>query len=400
MILTLNNIPLTSVQLTLPFNGVWVGDILLSTDDQVSLGKGYKLNIDNVSLSCSIISLVNNNGLIEARVVGGAGGLSFAPKSPRNMVNPTGLDIIKSFADDGGERVGYTAEDLSKREFANFQTFASLPIGWQLGHFLSQYGYHYYLNDDGEITVQHIDNTQTVQLPDDATLVKSTPDGSKVYSYSSLDSFPKVGDSLDGQTVKLLTITANNTSLFLCFSFTEQQNLLKESAISSVFNASYSATVVGQNDDGPEGTLGGTLQIIPDDPMLRGGGMDRVPMRLLQGYAVRVPEGSRVTIRFDQKNGNKPFVDSFIQPGDYSQLPVSSANNLHCFGDPNKADFVALAELVMSNLSNIESMLSDIKAKYNTHSHGANGANPPVAAQQITSSYSKEEVKSNQLKSS
>lgn len=398
MILTLNNIPLTSVQLTLPFNGVWVGDISLSTDDKISLGKGYKLNIDNVSLSCSIISLVNNNGLIEARIVGGAGGLSFAPKVPRNMVNPTGLDIIKSFADDGNERIGDIADDLSKREFANFQTFASLPIGWQLGHFLSQYGYHYYLNESGEITVQHIDNTKSVQLPDDATLIKSTPDGSKVYSYSSLDSLPRVGDYLDEQAVKLLTITANNTSLFLCFSFTEQQNLIKDSAIASVFNSSYSATVVGQNNDGPEGTLGGTLQLIPDDPMLRGGGMDKVPMRLLQGYAVRVPEGSRVTVRFDQKNGNKPFVDSFIQPGDYSQLPVSSANNLHCFGDPAKADFVALAELVMSNLSDIESMLSDISTQYNQHTHANNGGSAPT--QTITKSYKKKEVKSNQLKSS
>lgn len=364
------------------------------------MGKGYKLNIDNVSLSCSIISLVNNNGLIEARIVGGAGGLSFAPKNPRNMVKPTGLDIIKSFADDGGERVGYIVEDLSKREFANFQTFASLPIGWQLGHFLSQYGYHYYLDESGQITVQHKDNSQSVQLPEDATLVKSTPDGSKVYSYSSLDSLPRVGDSLDGQTVKLITITANNTSLFLCFSFKDQQNLIKDSAIASVFNASYSATVVGQNNDGPEGTLGGTLQLIPDDPMLRGGGMDKVPMRLLQGYAVRVPEGSRVTIRFDQKNGNKPFVDSFIQPGDYSQLPTSSANNLHCFGDPAKADFVALAELVMSNFGKIETMLGEIKDKYNEHTHATNGTKPPDTSKQIINSYKKEEVKSNQLKSS
>lgn len=394
MELTLDNIAISSANLSFPLNGVWAGDVTLSSDEQFSASTGHVLRIDDVTLACSIVSKADNEGSQLLRIVGGNGGLSYAPRLPRNMKDPNGRDIALALIKDASEEAGTIHSEFGKREFKNFQLLGSLPIGWQLGHFASQQGFIFQVNAKGRIDVKR-PSKAPVRLPEDATLTETLHDGSLFYSFGSLERLPMPGETIDGQEIKTVFLSVSNSSLSLGFGFHDEYLKIKQSTIDNALNGSYSGIVVSQNHDGPDNTLGGTLNIQPDLPMIRGGGMAAVPMRLLPGMAVRVPVGTRVTIRFDERNASKPYVDSFHLPGDFTQLPSSSSEYLFTIGDPSKADFVALAELVKQNLEDIKSYVDGLKSDYNSHTHATNGAEIETP---YTGTYTISEVAASQLK--
>jgi hypothetical protein len=63
----------------------------------------------------------------------------------------------------------------------------------------------------------------------------------------------------------------------------------------------YPSTVIMQNADL-------TLQLLPDDPQMRGSGLDNVPIRCgLPGFKVKLREGARVRLGFDAGAPHVPY---------------------------------------------------------------------------------------------
>jgi hypothetical protein len=64
----------------------------------------------------------------------------------------------------------------------------------------------------------------------------------------------------------------------------------------------------------------GTLDLLPDDPRVRGTGLSRVPIRHgLPGVTVRVVTGSRVLLGFVEGDPRKPYA-SLWQPGSIEEV--------------------------------------------------------------------------------
>src|SRR5690606_15789866 len=127
----------------------------------------------------------------------------------------------------------------------------------------------------------------------------------------------------------------------------------------SLFLGQYTAVVQRQAADG-------TLDLLPDDPRLRGTGLQAVPIRHgLPGVEVEVPSGVRVLLGFDAGDSRRP----------YAALWHSEQVTAVRIGG---SDAVALAPLVSARLDAIQ-------AAFDTHIHtttatiGA-GATPGVIA--------------------
>lgn len=66
------------------------------------------------------------------------------------------------------------------------------------------------------------------------------------------------------------------------------------------YSRSYPARVIAQNANG-------TLQLEPDDPKIRGKGLNNVPIRIgIPGFVARVSSGARVGIEFENGDPSKP----------------------------------------------------------------------------------------------
>lgn len=81
--------------------------------------------------------------------------------------------------------------------------------------------------------------------------------------------------------------------------------------------ALYPARVVSQQDDG-------TVDVKPDDGRF-GPGLSRVPVRHgLPGVSVRVRQGARVLVGFDEGEIDKPFA-ALWEPGGLEQLTIEAS---------------------------------------------------------------------------
>ncbi len=110
------------------------------------------------------------------------------------------------------------------------------------------------------------------------------------------------------------------------------------------YSALYPAKVVRQS--------GNLLEVIPEDDRIKGNGMASVPIRHgLPGVTVEVSQGARVRIGFENQDPKKPFAALFDTDAAFVTVCIGS-----------NAEFVALANLVKSELDNIQT-------KYDLHTH-------------------------------
>lgn len=94
------------------------------------------------------------------------------------------------------------------------------------------------------------------------------------------------------------------------------------------YYGTYEATVQGQNDDD-------TVAVLPDDPSIRGDGLDKVPIRHgLPGVTVRVATGARCLLGFDNGDPKRPYV-SLWAAGSVEEIRFGSgALQVARVGDP------------------------------------------------------------------
>ncbi len=95
----------------------------------------------------------------------------------------------------------------------------------------------------------------------------------------------------------------------------------------------YPAVVVAQNSDG-------TLQVIADDPKIRGNGHNNIALRNgLPGTSVTVQQGSRVRLGFEEGKPNLPYAALWDRNAAFDEINLGQST-----------EFVALANLVKAEL--------------------------------------------------
>lgn len=106
----------------------------------------------------------------------------------------------------------------------------------------------------------------------------------------------------------------------------------------------YPAVVVAQNSDG-------SLQLIADDPKVRGDGHNNVRVRHgLPGISVTVSQGARVRLGFEEGDPSKPFAALFDTDAAFVVINLGLAAN---------TEFVALSEKTDDQFSKIKDMFTN-----------------------------------------
>src|SRR5690606_32842326 len=85
------------------------------------------------------------------------------------------------------------------------------------------------------------------------------------------------------------------------------------------FSGTYPAKVISQDSDG-------NLELLPDDPRIKGSGLKKVPIRpAIAGTKITINNGAKVRIMFDEFNPRKPFAALFdTNPADISLIEIGS----------------------------------------------------------------------------
>jgi hypothetical protein len=125
----------------------------------------------------------------------------------------------------------------------------------------------------------------------------------------------------------------------------------------------YEASIQGQADDD-------TVDVLPDDPKLRGDGLQRVPIRHgLPGVTVRVAEGSRCLLGFENGDPSKPYV-SLWAAGSVTEIRFGGGT----IGVARVGDPVACSLPVLSAIGTLNGSPFAATLAVGTQIHGAIGS--------------------------
>lgn len=109
------------------------------------------------------------------------------------------------------------------------------------------------------------------------------------------------------------------------------------------FNKNYSGTVNSQNSDG-------TINLLPDDNLIKGGGISNIPIRGPVGSKQTIIEGTRAIVQYENNDPSRPYIVGFYEM-DNSQH--SNSNVYITYGNTSTAQLVALSNLVDTEIQRI-----------------------------------------------
>lgn len=355
----LGTIPLASLSFSLVRSGAHVGEATYVDDKVFSAGERTTLILgeDRYEVTVSRADSLGP-GTQKVRFVSGNGGMSKPLPQANNFVDTAGRDIIQYLLDQAGESLASAPPLLLTSSPRNYQLLSGIPIGVQLAKYAMRESAVWRVGLDGRVLITQDTDTTPVRLSEH-TLSSTLFDGSLSVYMHELSSYPRPGQWIDeyGENYRVEQIDVEADQNTLSFTF-------YKSSLADTFNAQYArvgyesnypCTIVSQNSDGPFGDdIGGTLEVMPDDPRIRGLGLDRIPIRCLPNMNVRVPAGVKATIQFDHSDASRPYITGF-------HVDSSPNSVLYVIGDAS-AEFVARADKVLSELE-------DIKDAFDKHTH-------------------------------
>jgi hypothetical protein len=266
-------------------------------------GTKSQLIVDKISWVGTVVnSTVIGPGQYKVRIVAGNGEMT-GLTSAENLTDTNGRNVINKLIG-STETIGNVLTTVSAYKLKQWEILNNVPRGLQLSRLIERFSNH----------VWRFSNAGALIITDD-----------------SATSLTKLLDEL--------TSRQHRDSMQRC----------------------YPARVEAQNSDGfgETGKVGGSLKLLPDDPRIRGKGMDKVPIRGIPGALYRIPAGARCFIQFDVDDPSKPFVSGF-ETTDFSVFTDAGPNEYTVtFGHASNADFVALSTIVNANFQTIKDYLTN-----------------------------------------
>lgn len=351
--------PLAHLSFSLVRSGAHVGEATYVEDSAFSVGDSTTLTLGEDKYEVVIIKADElGPGTQKVRFVSGKGRMGEPLERANNFVDTAGKDIIQYLLDQAGETLASAPPLLLTNRPKNYQLLSGIPIGIQLAKYALRIGAVWRHTKEGRILIAQDDVANRVKLSAH-TLESTLFDGSLSVRMHDLDSYPRPGEWIDeygeNYRVEQIDIEAGQDSLYFTFYKTSLADTLNAHYSRGGYDTNYPCTVVSQNSDGPFGDdIGGTLEVMPDDPRIRGLGLDRIPIRCLPNMNVRVPAGVKATIQFDHSDASRPYITGF-------HVDSSPNSVLYVIGDAS-AEFVARADKVLSELESI-------KDAFDKHTH-------------------------------
>lgn len=300
MTATVNGHRATSVRIRKP--RVSAAHFDVEIDEEVTLVNPVVVSIEGHEFTCAVISQRPYCGRTSAFLVGGKGGLSksidaqhYNDASPKLLID----EILRASGeklDAGSELPGITFGNWQRRK--GQASHALLAI-------TDRCGLVWRSTDAGAIWVG-TDAYDTL-TPDVEVLDEDWDTGALTIAADSFSELVKIvpGCTFEGQRIEQVTHIVTPTSLRTIASVDSLEGSARTflSAIRSGMApfASYRCKVVAQNSDG-------TLQLKPEDEIIAGRGLDKVPIREgSPGWETKVASGAIVSVAFDGGNWDKPY---------------------------------------------------------------------------------------------
>jgi hypothetical protein len=305
---------------TLQYEGAWFADLELDIpSDQDPPTGPLAFTIEDVEFRGTVQPARSGEwgGRTNARVVGGAGGLS-TDLEARNYAG--GVIRVRTVVADILRDSGETLSSESDQQLLDTQI-----DGWHraqgAGHaaltqLTAQYGATWRVLRDGTVWIG-TDGWPEVE-PNGTVLDVHNGDGVVLSAPDTPDAVP--GTSVRGHRILQVVHRLDSTGLRTEHHSTTVRSafdkLLKPVRSEIDYSRKYPATVITQNADG-------TLQVMPDDAKIKANGLDRCEVFVgLPGTTLKVPHGARCLVAFSAGDPSRSHVEGWSQGTPFDSINI------------------------------------------------------------------------------
>lgn len=362
---TLNGIPVIHADVRMERVGAWHARLMLNGQDVDPIpteGDPAELDLEGIEFSGTVLRAGANGGRIGARIVGGKGKLT-EPIEAQHWKTGSGVtvrELVEAILGDGGESLSDTSDaSILGQTVASWAREAE-TVSHCLVTLLDVVGASWRVLRDGTVWVG-VDTYPELEI-EHRLLDEDWSEGVLFLAPDAPDLLPAVtflGHRLE--LVRHLVSTKLRTEAYLTSQNSAIERFLGNIRRQIDYTRAYAARVSKQNSDG-------SLQVVPDDPRVKGSGLDKVPYRLGVPGSVQVPAGQRVVLRFESGNPALPFAESWGKDT-LTLLNLGAAT-----------DFAAHAAKVDTRIQTLENSFDSFISTYNSHFHPhPNGPTSPTA---------------------
>lgn len=290
----------TSVRIRKP--RISAAHIDVELDEEATLTNPVVVSIDGYEFTCAVIEQHSFAERTTAHLVGGKGGLS-KKVSAQHFNDATAETVINEILRESGETLD-SGHSIPDTKFGNWQRREG-----QAAHALTavtdRRGLVWRSTDTGTIWVGT--DAYAEVSPDVYVLDEDWDAGTLTIAADEFSELAKIvpGCTFEGHRIEQVTHVVTPRSLRTIASINSLEGSAK--AFLSTIRAgmasfgTYKAKVISQNSDG-------TLQLQPEEPVIAGRGLDKVPIREgAPGWKTTVSNGTIVSVAFDGGNWDAPY---------------------------------------------------------------------------------------------
>lgn len=316
MTFTLNGKRLLTAAVTEPLRGAWVLDVEVEATAELPAFVTAELGATTARFTGTVVRGGLANDRWVARIVGGRGGLSKVLESRYYTAVPVKTVLSDLMRDSGEELDGTVLPAILGHSLARWMRPEG-PTQSALDDLANELGVTWRVTRAGKVwlgaerwpalTVPHGEYTPG-------------PSAGSVSIAPAEAPLVRPGVTFLSKRVANVTTTVSGGKLRQVIWYDEGGGDRLLATLTALvgrilgrrldYLASYPSTVVRQTGDGL------SLEVLPDDERVRGRGLTRVQIRHgSPGWGVRVPSGTRVTLKFDDGDPKRPYVADW-EPGE------------------------------------------------------------------------------------
>jgi hypothetical protein len=312
--------PILVVEVTMPSTSAWHATLDIDTEEEPS--GPFVFRIGAVEFRGTVVPGRSGHfgGRTKLRVVGGAGGLSKKLKA-RNYSG--GITTVRQVLDDilreSGEALSSQADAgiLGRQIPAWHRT--EQETNRALTMLCDKVGANWRVLRDGTIWVG-IDTWPEV-TPEGELVDEDWADG--VITVSSDDATGVPGVTISGQQIEQVVHRMDRSGIRTDFYARSPKSMLSKFLrplrTEIDYTKKYRCRVAAQNADR-------TLQLVPDDPKMKGQGLDRVPIRVgLPGFKILAKPGARCNLGFENGDPSQPYATDWDENSDLVSIELKDA---------------------------------------------------------------------------
>lgn len=356
--ITVNQLPVLSLNLHWPLNGAWSAEIALGSEAPLAVGAAAALALPGApDMLGRVVRAGVYGGRLRARLVGG------------NLDWNQTIDLQHYQAADGDQalrELGVLADAPLELDLP-FWTRPVGTIGQAVQALATAAGVNWRVNPTGTVRIRAeqpfaVDPVATELFRDDARgLIEIAPDAAIVQPGCTVGT-DSVGDVLyffeGGQPLRCRYWTEGRARLRGAL-----ERIVRWITRDAMFLGQYTATVIAQGADG-------SLDLLPDDRRIQGQGLQSVPIRHgLPGCTVKVAPGEQVLLGFDGGDPRQPYAalwhaGSVLEVHIGGSIPVALSSLVDAqFGALSDAvSTAASAETTASGLGGMNALKSALSA--------------------------------------